>query len=144
MSKDIARYVRNCYECRRSTIPRDRALGLLQPFLVPERLWQHISMDFKSFPKDQSGNDMIYVIVDRLSKRVYLILYKKTITAKEIATLFILYVWCTHGPPDTIVSDRGPQFISEFWYKFCQILGIKLKLSTAFHPQTDRQTEIVN
>jgi transposase InsO family protein len=101
-------------------------------------------MDFKSFPKDKLGNDMIYVVIDRLGKRAYSIPCNKTITAKGMASLFISHVWRTHGPPDTIVSDRGPQFISEFWGELCQILGIKLKLSTAFHPQTDGQTEIMN
>jgi transposase InsO family protein len=101
-------------------------------------------MDFKSFPKDRSGNDMIYVVIDRLGKRAYSIPCQKTITAKGMASLFISHVWRTHGPPDSIVSDRGPQFISEFWSEFCRILGIKLKLSTAFHPQTDGQTEIMN
>jgi hypothetical protein len=101
-------------------------------------------MDFKSFPKDKHGNDMIYVVIDRLSKRSYSIPCQKTITAKGMARLFIHHVWRTHGPPDTIVSDRGPQFISAFWAEFCRILGIKLKLSTAFHPQTDGQTEIMN
>ena len=87
---------------------------------------------------------MIYVVIDRLGKRAYSIPCQKTVTAKDMARLFILHVWRTHGPPDTIVSDRGPQFISEFWAEFCRILGIKLKLSTAFHPQTDGQTEIMN
>jgi hypothetical protein len=61
-----------------------------------------------------------------------------------MAQLFISNIYRTHGPPDTIVSDRGPQFISEFWTELCRILGIRLKLSTAFHPQTDGQTENMN
>jgi transposase InsO family protein len=141
---DVAQYVRNCHACRRATVPRDRPPGLLQPLPIPEHPWQHIAMDFKSFPKDRFGNDMIYVVIDRLGKRAYSIPCNKTITAKGMAKLFISHVWRTHGPPDSIVSDRGPQFISEFWNEFCRILGIKLKLSTAFHPQTDGQTEIMN
>ena len=141
---DITRYVQNCYKCRRSTVPRDRPPGLLYSLPIPERPWQHISIDFKSFPKDKYRNDIIYIVIDRLGKRAYSIPCQKTITVQGIATLFIIYVWCIHRPPDSIVSDRGLQFISEFWNELCRILGIKLKLSTAFYPQTDRQTEIIN
>jgi transposase InsO family protein len=144
LPRDVAQFVRNCHSCQRAKTPRDRAPGLLQPLPIPDRPWQHIAMDFKSFPKDKYGNDMIYVVVDRLGKRAYSIPCKKTITAKDMARLYISHIWRTHGPPDSIVSDRGPQFISEFWREFCRILGIKLKLSTAYHPQTDGQTEIMN
>jgi Reverse transcriptase (RNA-dependent DNA polymerase)/RNase H-like domain found in reverse transcriptase/Integrase zinc binding domain/Integrase core domain/Chromo (CHRromatin Organisation MOdifier) domain/Retroviral aspartyl protease len=144
MSDHIRQYIRNCAACQRAMVPRDKTPGLLQPLPIPERPWQHISMDFKSFPPDKAGYDMIFVVVDRLSKRSYSIPCYKTTTAKDMARLFIIYVWRTHGPPDTIVSDRGPQFISAFWHEFCRILGIKLKLSTADHPQTDGQTEIMN
>jgi hypothetical protein len=144
MSDNIRQYIRNCAACQRATVPRDKTPGLLQPLPIPERPWQHISMDFKSFPPDKTGYDMIFVVVDRLSKRAYSIPCYKTTTAKDMARLFITHVWRTHGPPDTIVSDRGPQFISVFWHEFCRILGIKLKLSTADHPQTDGQTEIMN
>ena len=83
-------------------------------------------------------------MIDRLGKRTYSIPCHKTTTVKEMAQLFVSNIYRTHGPLDTIVSDRGPQFISEFWVEFCRILGIKLKLSTTFHPQTDGQTEIMN
>ena len=101
-------------------------------------------MDFKSFPKDKKGYDAVYIVIDRLSKRVYSIPCHKTTTAKDMAQLFITNVYRTHGSPETIVSDRGPQFISEFWTELCRILGIKLKLLTVYHPQTDGQTEIMN
>jgi len=144
LRQDINQYIRNCHTCRRTTTPRDLPPGLLQPLPIPERPWQHISIDFKSFPRDQNGFDMVYVVVDRLGKRAYLIPCQKTATAKDMARLFISNIYRTHGPPDSIVLDRGPQFISEFWTEFCRILGIKLKLSTAFHPQTNGQTEIMN
>jgi len=144
LPKDIARFIRNCHTCRRTMVPRDLPPGPLQPLPIPERPWQHIAMDFKSFPKDKKGYDAVYVVIDRLGKRAYSIPCHKTTTAKDMAQLFISNVYRTHGAPDTIVSDRGPQFISEFWTEFCRILGIKLKLSTAYHPQTDGQTEIMN
>jgi transposase InsO family protein len=144
LPRDIARYIRNCHTCRRTMTPRDLPPGHLQPLPIPERPWQHISMDFKSFPKDKKGYDAVYVVIDRLGKRAYSIPCYKTTTAKDMAQLFISNIYRTHGAPNTIVSDRGPQFISEFWAEFCRILGIKLKLSTAYHPQTDGQTEIMN
>jgi transposase InsO family protein len=140
----VSRYIDNCHTCRRSHIPRDRPPGLLQPLPVPDRVWQHISMDFCEFSKDQTGCDSILVVVDRLSKKPISIPTNKTATARVLATLFLTHVYRHHGAPDTIVSDRGPQFIADFWAEFCRILGIKRKLSTAYHAQTDGQTEIVN
>src|SRR5271168_3599086 len=101
-------------------------------------------MDFYELPKDCSGYDTVLILVDRFGKRPISIPCQKTTDAKETARLYIKYVYRIYGPPDTIVSDRGPQFISAFWNEFTSILGIKLKLSTANHPQTDRQMEIVN
>lgn len=144
IARDVDRYVSNCHDCRRTHAPRDLPPGLLNPLPVPQRPWQHVSMDFQTFPKDKKGYDSVYVVVDRLGKRPYSIPCYKTTTAKDMALLYIDRVYRTHGPPDTIVSDRGPQFISSFWDEFCKILGIKLKLSTAHHPQTDGQTEITN
>ncbi len=144
MTTDIDRYIRNCSTCRRTTVPRDKTPGLLKPLPIPDRPWQHVSMDFHEMPPDRDGYDTVMVIVDRLGKRAFSIPCKKTITAKETAECFIDRVYRIYGPPDTIVSDRGPQFISAFWKEFTGILGIKLKLSTAYHPQTDGQTEIMN
>jgi transposase InsO family protein len=144
MTEDIDRYIRNCNDCRRSTIPRDKTPGLLKPLPIPDRPWQHISIDFHELPRDRNGYDTVMIMVDRFGKRCISIPCKKTTDAKEAAKLYIQYPYRIYGPPDTIVSDRGPQFISAFWDEFTRILGIKLKLSTAYHPQTDGQTEIVN
>ena len=98
-------------------------------------------MDFRTFPKDKHGYDAVFVVVDRLTKRPISIPCHKTIDAREMARF---HVYRHKGAPITIVSDRGGQFISDFWGEFCGLLGVKLKLSSAFHPQTDGQTEIVN
>jgi hypothetical protein len=87
---------------------------------------------------------MVLVIIDRFAKRTLSIPCFKNVNAKETAWLFTHYVYRIYRPLDTIVSDRGPQFISAFWKEFTGILGIKLKLSTAYHPQTDGQTKIAN
>ena len=83
-------------------------------------------------------------MVDRLTKQAISEPCLKTVTAEQLARLYIKSIYRYYGPPDSIVLDRGPQFVSEFWKAFCAILGIKLKLSTAYHPQTDGQTEIMN
>lgn len=141
---DVKRYVDNCLICKRTKAWRDRTPGLLQPLPIPERPWQHLSMDFRSFPKDRHGYDAVFVVVDRLSKRPISIPCQKETKAKQMARLFIDHVIRISGIPETIVSDRGGQFISEFWTEFCRILGIRRKLSTAHHPQTDGQSEIAN
>jgi len=144
MLADIIRYVRNCHPCRRSHIPRDKTPGWLHPLQIPDRPWQHLTMDYKSFPKDSHGHDSVFVIMDRLSKEATSIPCRKTDTSEDLARLFIPYVWRYTSFPDSIVSDRGPQFVSKFWNEFCRILNIKVKLSTAYHPQTDGQTENLN
>ena len=101
-------------------------------------------MDFMSYNQDKHGYDAVFVVVDRLGKRPVSAPCHKTTTAEEMARIFIDKVYRYFGPPDTIVSDRGPQFISQFWDEVCRILGTKLKLSTADHAQTDGQTENAN
>ena len=108
LSSDVAQYVQNCHSCRRALVPRDRPPGLLQPLPIPDRPWQHILMDFKEFLPDKHGFDMLFVIVDRLSKRPRSIPCKKTVTAKGMAKLFIFYILLVYGIPNLIVSDQGP------------------------------------
>jgi transposase InsO family protein len=142
--KHIERYIANCHTCRRSHVSRDKKPGLLHPLLVPDRPWQHITVDFKKCPESRTNYNIVAIFVDRLSKRPITIPVQDTITAKELAPLFLEHVVRHIGLPDTIVSDRGPQFVLDFWNEFCTRLQIKLKLSTANHPQTDGQTEIIN
>jgi transposase InsO family protein len=144
LSKDVAQYKAACKICGRTRTWRDRAPGLLQPLPIPDRPWRHISMDFKEMREDAQGFNNVFMVVCRMSKRAISIPCKKTVTGADAARLFRDHVWRYFGPPDTVTSDRGPQFISAYWDEFCKILGIKMKLSTARHPQTDGNTEIVN
>jgi transposase InsO family protein len=144
MSKDVSQYVAACKPCRWSHVPRDKTPGLLKSLPIPERAWQDVSMDFKSFPRDKKGYDAVFVVVDRLSKRCFSLPCHKTTTAQEAADMYYRYIWRIYGPPRSIVSDRGSQFISAFMNELCRLIGIKQKLSTAYHPQTDGNTEIVN
>jgi transposase InsO family protein/predicted aspartyl protease len=142
--KDIDQYRDNCHTCKRSHVPRDKKPGLLHPLPVPGRPWQHVSVDFKKCPESKKGYNMVAIFVDRLGKRPVTIPVRDTITARELAPLFLTHVVRHVGVPESIVSDRGPQFVSDFWDEFCTRIGTKLKLSTANHPQTDGQTEVVN
>lgn len=144
LPQDVERYIHNCSICRRAHIPRDKTPGLLQPLPVPERPWQHLTMDFKSFPKSKNGHNAILVFMCRLSKKSTTIPCFQTADARDLARMFLERIYSYYGPPDSIVSDRGPQFVSDFWMEVCSILGIKMKLSTADHPQTDGQTENMN
>ena len=95
-------------------------------------------------PEDDDGFNMVCVFVDRLSKKAVTIPCKKSVTAKDLAEMYFVHCFRHLGVPESVVSDRGPQFISEFWGTLCKILGIERKLSTAFHPETNGQTEIMN
>jgi hypothetical protein len=101
-------------------------------------------MDFKEFPRDKHGYDSILVIIDRLAKDSVTIPYYKTIDLRGLATLFVQWIYRFGHTPETIISNRGPQFVSSFWNEFCRIIGVKLKLSTAYHKEMDGQTEIMN
>ena len=144
LANDCARFVANCRTCRRTHVPRDRAPGLLHPLPIAQRCWQHVSFDFKSFPKDKKGFDNVFVIVDRFGKRAFSLPCEKTISAAQAAELYYQHVWRIYGTPETATSDRGPQFISAFTDELCKLTGVKQKLSTAYHPQTDGNTEVLN
>ncbi|TPX31507.1 hypothetical protein SeLEV6574_g08532, partial [Synchytrium endobioticum] len=92
----------------------------------------------------QLPNDSILVVVDRRSKMAHFIPTQETVTAEGTAKLVFNYVICKHGVPETVVSDRGPQFRSRFWKTILELIGSKPSLSTAYHPQTDGQTERTN
>lgn len=137
----VAKYLKNCHICNKVKVVKQLPEGPLQPLAIPEKPWNDISIDFVTGLKD---DDAILVVIDRLSKERHYIESKKTATAEDTAKLMIEFVWKYHGLPSTIISDRGPQFVSQLWKHWCQRLGVKAKLSTAYHPETDGQTENAN
>lgn len=149
MYQTVKRYVRNCHVCSRSRTSRLQYQGLLQPLKTPTRKWEDIAVDFiVDLPKSKSEVTgqicrNIMVVTDRLSKQRHFIGCGST-EAKYTARLFLHHIWKHHGLPRTIVSDRGTQFTSRLWQRICQRLGISLKLSTAYHPETDGQSENAN
>jgi transposase InsO family protein len=118
---------------------------LLKPLAIPVWKWEDISMDFVvGLPRTPKGNDSVWVIVDRLTKVAHFVLVKTQYATKKLAELYVEHILRLHGAPKSIVSDRGPQFVSKFWQSFHKLMGTTLNYSTAFHPQTDGQTERVN
>ncbi len=147
MRTTIKRYIRNCYVCRRSKAPRDRINGLLKPLPIPEQRWQDISLDFITGLSESDGSNAILTVIDRLSKeRHYIFCWSGDggTSAEQTVKLLLVWVFRTHELPRSIVSDRGPQFISIVWKSLCLRLGIKVKLFTGYHSQTDGQTERAN
>ena len=144
MQAFVRRYVRHCHVCKRSKGSRFKKQGVLQPLPVPQQRWQDISIDLVTGIPEVQGCNAILNVVDRLSKERHYIGTTKELNAEGLADLFLKHVWKHHGLPQSIVSDRGSQFISDFWNLLCKKLGIKAQLSTAWHPETDGQTERIN
>ena len=152
MRGEVEQYLRNCHVCKQAKTSRDAYNGLLQPLLVLERPWVNLTMDFVvDLPKSQRYNtkpyDAILMVVDQLSKeRHYIPCTEENngTSAKATAAMFLRYVWCYHGLPISLTSNRGPQFASKMWNSLCKLLGIKAKLSTAWHPETNKQSKIAN
>ena len=145
MKRDVGEYVARCFTCQQVKAEHQRPSGLLQPLEIPTWKWESISMDFvDGLPRSRRGNESIWVIVDRLTKAAHFIPISVHRTADSLARLYIREVVRLHGVPTSIISDRDSLFVSEFWDSFQKALGSKLDLSTAYHPQTDGQTERVN
>ena len=125
--------------------PSNGKLGLYTPLLIPSCPWESVSMDFVGgLPLSRKSHDYLYVVIDRFSKMCILMPCKKKITAEQTASLFSQRFWVHFGLPTSIVSDGDSHFLGDFWTSLWKMMDTKLKRSTTFHPQTDRQTEVVN
>jgi transposase InsO family protein len=125
-------------------VQRRRPIGEVHPSETPEAPWHTISVDFIVELLESHGYDTIMCVVNSLTKHAHFIPMHTTINAKGTALLFLKEVWKHHGTPQVVVSDRGPQFVTRFTRELYKLLGIKLALLTAYHPQTDGQMEHVN
>lgn len=144
MTKAVRQYVASCDACQRYKAVNARAPGPLHPLPVPPRKWHTVSMDYMKLPKTDKGNDGVFVFVDKLTKYVHYAAAPDTASAETVAHLFFEVVGKLHGLPAMIVSDRDSRFTSTFWRALWKLCGSKLAMSTAFHPQTDGQTERAN
>lgn len=142
--KDVYKHVQECEIFQKNKVENVAYPGLLQPLPIPERVWQDISMDFIEKLPNSSGKTTILVVVDRLSKYAHFMALKHPFTAERVAQVFMENVYKLHGLPQTIVSDRDTIFLSKFWQELFGLQGVTLHHSTAYHPQSDGQTEAIN
>ncbi|GJS11547.1 putative reverse transcriptase domain-containing protein [Tanacetum coccineum] len=142
MKADIATYVSKCLTCAKVKVEHQRPSGLLQQPEIPEWKWERITMDFVTgLPRTSSGYDSIWVIVDRLTKSAHFLPMKKTDSMEKLTRQYLKEVVCRHGVPLSIISDRDSRFASGFWRSLQNALGTNLNMSTAYHPETDGQSE---
>nr|GEW51454.1 transposon Ty3-I Gag-Pol polyprotein [Tanacetum cinerariifolium] len=142
MKQDVARFVAKCLTCQQVKIEHQCASGLLQPLDIPPLKWDQISMDFVTgFPRTFKKNDAIWVVVDRLTKSAHLLPIQQGYSVSKLAEIFQQEIIRLHGTPTSIVFDRDSRFTSQFWKGLQNASGTRLKFNTAFHPQTDGQTE---
>ncbi|GJR81508.1 putative reverse transcriptase domain-containing protein [Tanacetum coccineum] len=142
MKADIATYVSRCLTCAKVKAEHQRPSGLLVQPKIPEWKWDNITMDFVTkLPKTSQGYDTIWVIVDRLTKSAIFTPMRETDPMDKLARIYLKEVVTRHGIPVSIICDRDPRFASNFWRSLQNALGTNLDMSTAYHPQTDGQSE---
>ncbi|GJR89998.1 putative reverse transcriptase domain-containing protein [Tanacetum coccineum] len=142
MKRDIATYVSKCLTCSKVKAEHQRPSGLLQQPEIPEWKWDKITMDFiTKLPRSKSGNDTIWVIVDRLTKSAHFLAIREDYSTERLAKIYVDEIVARHGVPVSIISDRDGRFTSRCWQTVQKALGTRLDMSTAYHPQTDGQSE---
>jgi len=142
--KEVGKYVEGCDTCQRHKNQSEAPAGKLMPNAIPEKPWSHISADFITKLPLAQGYDAVLVVCDHFSKMAHFIATTEKTSAEGLARLFQDHVWKLHGLPESITLDRGVQFAAGMMKELNNLLGIQTKLSTAYHPQTDRQTERIN
>ena len=144
MKRDISQFVSKCLTCQQVKVEHQKPAGLLQPLPIAEWKWDHVTMDFVTgLPRTPQSKDSVWVIVDRLTKSAHFLPMRITDSVIVLSKLYVKEIVRLHGVPLSIVSDRDPRFTSQFWQSLQKALGTEIKLSSAFHPQTDGQSERV-
>ncbi|KAF8393178.1 hypothetical protein HHK36_021419 [Tetracentron sinense] len=144
MRKDGIKFVQECIVCQQNNHLATTPAGLLQPIPLPAQVWDEVTLDFMEGLPRSEGWDTILVVVDRLSKYAHFIGLKHPFTAVSVAGIFVREIVRRHGIPQSVISDRDRVFLSHFWSELFKLQGTTLKRSTAYHPQSDGQTEVVN
>ena len=142
--KEVKRYVEGCDQCQRMKNRAEMPVGKLRSNQIPEKPWQHISVDFITKLLVSKGHDSILVVCDRFLKMSHFVATTEKMTAEGLARLFRDHVWKLYGLPESVILDRGPQFVAGLTRELNKMLGIETKLSMAYHPETDGQTERIN
>ena len=146
-NKDVAAHVKACHSCQVTKALNTNNKGKLTALEIPDGfgLWKHISLDFiTDLPLTEAGYDTIITVVDKFSKMCILIPTSKSVTGEDCAQLLHDHVFTKFGWPEKIISDRDPRFTGAFWQRVHFLNGTRLGMSSAFHPQTDGQTEVYN
>ncbi|GJU37303.1 putative nucleotidyltransferase, ribonuclease H [Tanacetum coccineum] len=142
MKAIIAEYVGKCLTCSRVKAECQKPSGLLVQPEIPMWKWERITMDFiTKLPKTSNEHNTIWVIVDRLTKSAHFIATRETDSMETLTRLYIKEIVSRHGVPISIISDRNSHFTSRFWQSLQSALGTQLDMSTAYHPETDGQSE---
>ncbi|GKE92525.1 putative reverse transcriptase domain-containing protein [Tanacetum coccineum] len=142
MKAIIAEYVGKCLTCYRVKAECQKPSGLLVKSEIPIWKWERITMDFiTKLPKTSNGYDIIWVIVDRLTKFAHFIPTRETDSMETLTRLYIKEIVSWHGVPISIISDRVSHFTSRFWQSLQSALGTQLDMSMTYHPETDGQSE---
>jgi len=144
VTRDVGKCVEECDLCQRMKNRIEELAGKLKLSEVPKKPWSHLTVDFIMKLLVVAEKDAVLVVCDRLSKIMYFVVTTEGTSVEGLVRLFRNNVWKLHRLPESVVSDRGPQFAAELTKELNRMLGIKTKLSTAFYPQTDGQTERMN
>jgi len=141
VTRDVEKYVEGCDSCQRMKNRTEEPAGKLKLSEVPQKMWTHLTVDFIMKLPVVAEKDAILVVYDQLSKMTHFVATTEGTSAEGLARLFQDNVWKLHRLPESMISDWSPQFAAELTKELNRMLGIETKLSTAFHPQTDGQTE---
>ena len=145
MAADVYAHVTTCAACQRNKATSRKKAGLLQPLPIAKGPWSSVGMDYVvGLPKTRAGHDAILVFVCRFSKMCHLVATTTTCSAEQAANLMVDNVVRLHGMPDDVVADRDPRWTGRFWRAVLKKLRTKINLSTAYHPESDGQTERMN
>jgi hypothetical protein len=140
----VQEFVRSCPTCQRYKSEHLHPVGLLMPLPVPLTVWADIGLDFVEALPRMNGKTIILSVVDRFSKYCHFIPLAHLYTAASVAQAFFTDIVRLHGVPQSIISDRDPMFTLTFWKELMRLMGTKLHMTSAFHPQSDGQTEAAN
>jgi len=144
MKKDMTEFVCKCLSCQQTKVPTHSPYGLLQPLPIPIGIWEDVSTYFIVGLPSFQNYIIILVVVDRLSKATHFGMLISSFNASQVAQLFVEMMCKLHNMPMSILFDRDPIFISQFWRELFKLSGTKLHMTTTYHPQGDEQTEVVN
>jgi len=144
MTSEIKKFVYSCPVCQLTKHKRHAPFGILQPIPIPNKPFEVVTMDFITDLPESNGYNAIYVLICKLTKYAFFIPCTTKLSEKETAKIFFDKIVCHIGLPLQIISDRDTRWRNDFWKEVCEYMGSKRALTTAYHPQADGQTEVLN